>query len=199
MSKLMFKHNINGKLHLTSGGYYCGYVWIPRTSNLRVNGGFPYYDFDDTSHIVHGGITYYNFQIIGFDCAHLGDFVPGLGRDSRQGQEKVRDEAFAMQELAKLIDYVHAQGYHEYNIRGEEYMRLQAISAETLMSSKERLDQRAGMPSVPRHMYTPYVALSPEDEEIRYAAFMEQVNESGVAPVGHPPEADPVLQAVNEE
>lgn len=177
MSKFISKHNIDGKLRLTDGGYYCGYVWIPPTSNLRINGGFPYHDADDTSHIVHGGITYYTFQIIGFDCAHIGDFVPRISRDSRRArnQENVRDEAFAMQELAKLIDYVHAQGHHKYNVRGEEYMQLQAASAETLMSSKERLEQEAGMPSVPRHMYTPYVALSPEDEEIRHAEFMEQV------------------------
>ncbi len=57
------------------GGYLVGYIEIPKTH--------PYYGLKKSVEEkinCHGGITYhavYEKHIIGFDCAHLGDYVPG--------------------------------------------------------------------------------------------------------------------------
>lgn len=63
-------------------GHYCGYVWLPEDHPL-VDG-----DEEDLNVYVsvHGGITYASweeegeekFYVVGFDCAHAGDYVPGL-------------------------------------------------------------------------------------------------------------------------
>jgi hypothetical protein len=64
--------------------HLCGYVHLPA--------GHPWFgaDYDaihayDESLWVHGGLTYAhaghdNDWVIGFDCAHAGDYVPGLER-----------------------------------------------------------------------------------------------------------------------
>jgi hypothetical protein len=56
-------------------GHLCGYVDIPK--------GHQYFGIEpDEIHVdVHGGITFTNFIAndiyrIGFDCAHIGDYVP---------------------------------------------------------------------------------------------------------------------------
>jgi hypothetical protein len=46
---------------LTEAGHRCGYVYVPLP-------GAEYLDLE-----VHGGITYSDFECIGFDCAHYGD------------------------------------------------------------------------------------------------------------------------------
>lgn len=68
-------------------GHWCGYVGIPETH--RVFG----LDYDNVPVEVHGGLTYAGDRCpgekpdglwwVGFDCAHLGDLVPGvLERDA---------------------------------------------------------------------------------------------------------------------
>jgi len=56
-------------------GHLCGYVVLPE-------GHYAYEkDYDDIDVDVHGGLTYANMEdgkwVVGFDCAHLGDYVPG--------------------------------------------------------------------------------------------------------------------------
>lgn len=51
-----------------SCGALCGYVKLPA--------GFQSLNEDQLK--VHGGITYQNDGWIGFDCAHVDDFYPGL-------------------------------------------------------------------------------------------------------------------------
>lgn len=57
-------------------GHYCGYVELPASSRLV---GLPTQDIDID---VHGGVTFSeqvnDHWTIGFDCAHAGDYVPGL-------------------------------------------------------------------------------------------------------------------------
>lgn len=60
-----------------SQGYWCGYVGILSTS--------PLYEEENIKADVHGGITWTGYfddwitkdlWLIGFDCAHAGDYVP---------------------------------------------------------------------------------------------------------------------------
>lgn len=60
-------------------GHLCGYVDLPPEHKLFGVDA----DELDVNIRVHGGITYANFTDtgnyrIGFDCAHLGDYVPAL-------------------------------------------------------------------------------------------------------------------------
>ncbi len=67
--------------------WLCGYVYLPETH--------PYYTFTSENQLthldVHGGITFVDGGIIGFDCAHIGD--------SRESQ----NELFVTQELENLV------------------------------------------------------------------------------------------------
>jgi hypothetical protein len=58
------------------GLHYCGYVWVP--SDHPCFGK----DFSELEDIpVHGGVTYAESYLggwlIGFDCAHFSDYIPG--------------------------------------------------------------------------------------------------------------------------
>lgn len=62
--------------------HYCGYVWLPEDHPLTYQRGA---DIDDLIS-VHGGVTYSawekegeeKFYVVGFDCAHAGDYVSVL-------------------------------------------------------------------------------------------------------------------------
>lgn len=66
-----------------SMGHWCGYVALPNGHRLFGKG------YDDIDVSVHGGLTYAEDRAprmevdgkwwVGFDCAHSGDLVPGLG------------------------------------------------------------------------------------------------------------------------
>ena len=49
-------------------GHWCGYVKVPD--------GKCDVDVDSIECFVHGGITFYDGKLVGFDCAHMGDFTP---------------------------------------------------------------------------------------------------------------------------
>lgn len=63
-------------------GHYCGYVYLPEDHPLAGRGD------EDINMLasVHGGVTYgaweeegeEKFYVVGFDCAHAGDYMPGL-------------------------------------------------------------------------------------------------------------------------
>lgn len=81
-------------------GHWCGYVLLPA--------GHPWHGKDDSTipAQVHGGITFSAkdgvWWRIGFDCAHLGDHVPGaMMRPPRDG-EVYRDLPFVKAECARL-------------------------------------------------------------------------------------------------
>lgn len=55
---------------------------------IEVDENHPWYGADDESMIeadVHGGVTYADGRIFGFDTAHLGDYVPMLGMHQMPG------------------------------------------------------------------------------------------------------------------
>src|SRR3990167_6590733 len=61
-------------------GHFCGYVLLPSThSDFRKT-------YDDIDADVHGGLTYANEEAgmwcVGFDCAHVGDFMPTFSLDT---------------------------------------------------------------------------------------------------------------------
>lgn len=76
-------------------GHLCGYVVLPKSFNLRIEGC----DLD----IVYGGITYQRDNVIGFDCAHFMDYIPAIGSGDIR---KYKNEVFVKRELKKLVDYL---------------------------------------------------------------------------------------------
>lgn len=55
-----------------SGGYLCGYIELPE--------GSPYADknYDDIPIDCHVGLTFKEYNVIGYDCAHSGDYNPSI-------------------------------------------------------------------------------------------------------------------------
>jgi hypothetical protein len=93
-------------------GNYCGYARVPKG---HLWDGLDYDDPALDGVIVHGGITFagpleeITDWWLGFDCAHAGDFIPGIaaavGREPRSDERvwtevDVRDEA---RKLARQI------------------------------------------------------------------------------------------------
>lgn len=89
-------------------GAWCGYVGLLP--------GHPWYDvdYDDLDVEVHGGLTFGGrlsdapeaMRWVGFDCAHAGDYTPGLvakGFPSYPG-EVYRDLAYVEAEIRKLAE-----------------------------------------------------------------------------------------------
>lgn len=69
--KRIYHHEIADHMF---GGHLCGYCELPE--------GHKFYekeDFNDWPYDVHGGITFVEDHVIGFDCAHFGDLVPSIG------------------------------------------------------------------------------------------------------------------------
>lgn len=89
-------------------GHWCGYI--------IVSAGHPWFGKDDSriEADVHGGITYSAAEgddwRIGFDCAHLGDFVPTIFRTEPRDGEVFRDLAFVKSECASLAAQAAAVG-----------------------------------------------------------------------------------------
>jgi hypothetical protein len=104
-------------------GAWCGYVGIPRSH--------PWYERDDDAidpwPEVHGGLTWsgatdppYRYPIdgreeplwwVGFDCAHLGDWVPGLRPYiDGPGRDEYRDVKYATKETNALAEQALAAG-----------------------------------------------------------------------------------------
>lgn len=76
-------------------GSLCGYVYVD-SNNLNID------DF-----VIHGGITYNDNTKIGFDCAHLYDFIPGLFNPFTSLFDCLyRDFKFVEEELCNLIDKI---------------------------------------------------------------------------------------------
>lgn len=54
----------------------------------------------------HGGITFEEEKILGIDCMHFGDFVPG--RPGECPEHVYRDTEFVIEELKKIVDQLLA-------------------------------------------------------------------------------------------
>lgn len=91
-------------------GAWCGYVVIPQNHQLY---GAEMMDDECVDLMVHGGVTYSGKGIngcsdkfvIGFDCGHSGDIVPGLGFYS---YDIYRDVDYATAETKKLAEQISA-------------------------------------------------------------------------------------------
>ena len=86
-------------------GHLCGYVTLPKTSELH---GVRLFNLNQID--VHGGITFSEFikdhWTLGFDCAHLYDYAPHI---SMTPQHKIpctikyRNVEYVTAELHKLV------------------------------------------------------------------------------------------------
>ena len=100
-----------------SMGTLCGYVGIPSGHPLFAK------DYEDADVDVHGGLTYGADHVakgpsdgmwwFGFDCAHGGDAMPGLGLDGRAilfSGDVYRNMAYVEAECEKLAGQLVALG-----------------------------------------------------------------------------------------
>lgn len=93
----------------------CGYVILPENHPYT---GIDLYDDDDKNTLykldVHGGVTFTDYvedgyehagdYVIGFDCAHAGDYVPRFSDFTPFADGVWRDEAFVINELKRLVE-----------------------------------------------------------------------------------------------
>lgn len=90
-------------------GHWCGYVGVP--SDHPAFGK----DYDSAGDFeVHGGLTYAENHLpqrepdgrwwLGFDCAHLGDYVPHLLAGPPRGGDTFKDLSFVEAECERLAN-----------------------------------------------------------------------------------------------
>lgn len=79
----------------------CGYVKLEKWNRFYKGG--QWYD-QDIEVNVHGGITYWEDGIIGFDCSHIGDLRPKMDPKGAHGTYK--DMEFVKGECRKLADQI---------------------------------------------------------------------------------------------
>lgn len=103
---------LRGPLH-----HWCGYVQVPKDHPWF---GIDYnhcYRVDQDYLSVHGGLTYGQENVpygtkdekgwwVGFDCAHLGDYCPGMTQFSFEssGDRVYRDMNYVENQLMNLVD-----------------------------------------------------------------------------------------------
>src|SRR3972149_3789558 len=86
----------------------CGYVGVPPSHPMYQK------KYSDIDVVVHGGPTFSHlggFRGVGFDCAHLGDYVPGIDEalgTSRSRQETYRNWAWVKAETQRLAEQLAA-------------------------------------------------------------------------------------------
>lgn len=103
---LEFIHNSHGidvtciikRNHL---GSLCGYVKLEEWNRFYVSGNW--FDQDVEVH-VHGGITYWEDGIIGFDCSHTGDLRPKMDPETTHGV--YRDMEYVKDECRRLVNQI---------------------------------------------------------------------------------------------
>ena len=102
-------------------GHLCGYIGVPPGHRMH---GYRYSGYEALPDLrVHGGLTYSNskpqtdfqreypgYTWFGFDCAHLGDIVPGMlevhGRYSEGTYKTIRFVEMELRDLARQIKEV---------------------------------------------------------------------------------------------
>jgi len=96
-------------------GYLCGYIHL---SNNHI---WLKSDCKDSSIVVHGGITYQNRNVIGFDCGHSFDLIP-YAKDVYGGKE-YRNVEYVIEELRQLA----VQAYIEETTMNKIKIRLKIV------------------------------------------------------------------------
>lgn len=106
-------------------GNWCAYVGVPKghpahgkdynddaISGIEIHGGLTYSEhcFANICHVTEGEDDLYWF---GFDCAHVGDFVPGLERAFRKYSPDIfrgayRDVPYVVEQTKALADQLMA-------------------------------------------------------------------------------------------
>ena len=115
--------------------HLCGYVYLPQ--------GHPSFGEKDPYYSVHGGITA-SFAdnalqewILGFDCAHAGDFSPGLndlglphhllfGNDVYRDWEYVQNEIYSL--VDQLLENIDDDKITEWNMTIENRFAIKLLS-----------------------------------------------------------------------
>lgn len=88
-------------------GHLCGYVGLPEGHHLF---GVKYGDINVN---VHGGLTYSaqegDLWVIGFDCAHSGDYTPGYAWASEHSRRKsYKTFEYVKAEIESLLQQVYS-------------------------------------------------------------------------------------------
>ena len=81
-------------------GHLCGYVELPKSHKFYNK----YYDYIPVS--VHGGLTYSEDGVVGFDCAHAGDLIPS--NDVNFEGDTYKDMKYVMRETDELAEQLFA-------------------------------------------------------------------------------------------
>jgi hypothetical protein len=93
------------------GGYFCGYVCIPKNHKNYAKDPFKDFRYD-----CHGGLTYGRLEEneeywIGFDCAHSGDLIPSMEK-LKQSRKDLFKECFeGLQEYKKMYPHLFINTY----------------------------------------------------------------------------------------
>lgn len=133
-----------------SMGHYCGYVGVPKGHPAY---GLNYIRLGDMIRIdVHGGLTYSEDGLVemnlvtwfGFDCAHLGDYSPGINitedywvRAPKDEGERKEWEELRITRLRELTDEeAKKMSYRE----GEHFWTLEEVIEETNRMAQQFAD-----------------------------------------------------------
>lgn len=82
-------------LRMTKGnGHLCGYVTTKR----------PLTEDEADSIRVHGGITYHEGNVVGFDCAHYMDLTPNFVGFNENAT--YRTMGYVKREVKRMVDYI---------------------------------------------------------------------------------------------
>ena len=151
-----------------SNGYYSGFAFVPKTSVLRIQplDGLN----DDTEHVVHGGVTHNTIYVLGFDCAHRGDFLAAPHMPEWGG--RVRDATFAKDQLQKLIDFIADKGEHGLSI--EEAREQTRVVIERLNAENRRRWQDVWDPRLAVFGRPLFTHATEEEEQLLLDALLPQ-------------------------
>ena len=84
-------------------GFRCGYVTLPENHPF-ISKNYNYLDVD-----CHGGLTYKEYRVIGFDCGHCGDGIDLnliSNSDIREAQIKIKSTIPNMEDEVKSLEFV---------------------------------------------------------------------------------------------
>lgn len=129
------------RVEFTHCGFKCLIMRNPESKHLNgyvaLPSGHPYYGKDDIDVEAHGGLTFakegdgvsweQGYWWIGFDCAHWGDYAPGMGEILGRGpreHETYRNIKYVTNELKQLCQQLTPKGMLERAFKkGGDYER----------------------------------------------------------------------------
>ena len=89
-------------------GSFCGYVCVPENHSIFDKGR----DYIVCELDVHGGVTFVEDDMIGFDTAHYGDYCPAMesmGLSLGGSKANYRNLEYTIKELKGLVDQIGAE------------------------------------------------------------------------------------------